>query len=285
MAFLDNLKRSASTGGIKLRRSGRDVEFKKMPDRFSLRLKHGTAKTVDALQSLIGSMEVSIRHIESLSVAQMDVFEIDDRTKLDNSMEILRASPHVDVVSHIYRLGENVSSEVIPTGIMTIQFKPEARVMEREKILEEFGLEVLEDLDFLPDGYSVKTTKQSNINPLKIALKLQQYKEIRIAEPDIAFKVDFLYQPANSLYKLQWYLKNRGNQLSSIAGADIKAEEAWDITTGSRDIVISLIDEGFDLEDPRFNVPGKIVACHGSFQRHIRLDYEIAKMAEIRRFL
>ncbi|MCX6674336.1 MAG: S8 family serine peptidase [Methanothrix sp.] len=260
MAFLDNLKRSTSTGGIKLRRSGREVEFKKMPDRFSLRLKHGTAKTADALQSLIGSMEVSIRHIESLRVAQMDVFEIDDRTKLDNSMEILRASPHVDVVSHIYRLGENVSSEVIPTGIMTIQFKPEARAMEREKILEEFGLEVLEDLDFLPDGYSVKTTKQSNINPLKIALKLQQYKEIRIAEPDIAFKVDFLYQPANSLYKLQWYLKNRGNQLSSIAGADIKAEEAWDITTGSRDIVICLIDDGFDLEDPRFNVPGKIVA-------------------------
>jgi hypothetical protein len=128
MAFLDNLKRSASTGGIKLKRSGRDVEFKKMPDRFSVRLKHGTAKTADALQSLVGSMEVSIRHIESLRMAHMDVFEIDDRTKLDNSMEILRASPQVDVVSHIYRLGESVSSEVIPTGILTIQFKPEAKV-------------------------------------------------------------------------------------------------------------------------------------------------------------
>jgi hypothetical protein len=260
MAFLDNLKRSASTGGIKLKRSGRDVEFKKMPDRFSVRLKHGTAKTADALQSLVGSMEVSIRHIESLRMAHMDVFEIDDRTKLDNSMEILRASPQVDVVSHIYRLGESVSSEVIPTGILTIQFKPEAKVIEREKILEEFGLEVLEDLDFLPEGYLVKTSKQSNINPLKIALKLQQYKEIRIAEPDIAFKVDFLYRPTNSIYMLQWYLKNHGNQLCSIADADIKAEEAWEITMGSRDIVICLIDDWFDLGDPRFNVPGKIVA-------------------------
>jgi hypothetical protein len=260
MAFLDNLKRTASSGGIKLQRSGREVEFKKMPDRFSVRLKHGTAKTADALQSLVGSMEVSIRHIESLSMAHMDVFEIDDRTKLDNSMEILRTSPQVDVVSHIYRIGESVSSEVIPTGILTIQFKPDAKAMEREKILEEFGLEVLEDLDFLPDGYLVKTSRQSTINPLKIALKLQQYKEIKIAEPDIAFKVDFLYKPANSMYKLQWYLKNLGNQLCSIADADIKAEEAWEITRGSRDIVICLIDDWFDLGDSRFNVSGKIVA-------------------------
>ncbi|VVB69362.1 Halolysin [uncultured archaeon] len=260
MAFLDNLKRSASTGEIILQRGGREVEFKKMQNRFSLRLKQGSVKTADALQSLCGPVDVSMRHIESLRVAQMDVFEVDDRTKLDNSMQILRASPHVDVVSHVYRLGESLSSEVIPTGIMTIQFKPEAKAREREKILEEFGLEVLEDLDFLPDGYFVKTTKQSTMNPLKTALKLQQYKEIRIAEPDIAFKVDYLHRPANPLYKHQWYLNNSGNQLSSIAGADVRAEEAWDITTGSRYIVICLIDDGFDLGDSRFNALGKIVA-------------------------
>ncbi len=260
MAFLDNLKRSAATGEIILQRGGREVEFKKMQNRFSLRLKQGTVKSADALQSLCGPMDVSIRHIESLRVAQMEVFEVDDRTKLDNSMQTLRASPHVDVVSHVYKMGESLSSEVIPTGIMTIQFKPEARAMEREKILEEFGLEVLEDLDFLPDGYFVKTTKQSTMNPLKTALKLQQYKEIRIAEPDIAFKVDYLYRPANPLYKHQWYLNNSGNQLCSIAGADVKAETAWDITTGSREIVICFIDDCFDLGDPRFNALGKIVA-------------------------
>jgi hypothetical protein len=271
MTFLNNLKRSASIGEIRLQRCGREVEFKKMPDRFSLRLKHGTAKTADTLQSLCDYLEVPIRHVESLRIAHMDVFEVDDRIKLDNAMKILRSCPHVDVVSHVYRFGKNPGNEVIPTGMMTILFRPETKAIDREKILEEFGLEVQEELEFVPDGYLVKTSKQSSMNPLKIALKLQQRKDIRIAEPDLSFKVDYLYP-------LQWYFNNSGNLLCSVAGADIKAEDAWSLTRGSRDIVICFIDNGFDLGHPKFNIPGKIISakdCTGNnFSPDANLDFD-----------
>ncbi len=45
-----------------------------------------------------------------------------------------------------------------------------------------------------------------------------------------------------------------------VAGADVKAEGAWEYTMGSRDIVICIMDDGFDLNHPEFNVAGKIVA-------------------------
>jgi subtilisin family serine protease len=261
MAILHGLKLGSSTNAIKLLRGGREVEFVKMPFRFSLRLKQGMARTVDALQSLCGPLEAQIRHIESLRLAHMDLFEVDDVTKLDNSMEVLRASHHVDVVSHVYHLGPNPDSEVIPTGIITLQFQPEAKTAARESVIDEFQLKVLEDLDFLPDGYLVKTTKQSRINPLKIALEMQARHEIRVAEPDIAFKAEFLQGPADLQPALQWYLKNRGDKLCTAAGADVKAEEAWKITKGSKDIVICFMDDDFDLTHPQFNIPGKIVAA------------------------
>jgi|GEM_PF-5335008 len=47
----------------------------------------------------------------------------------------------------------------------------------------------------------------------------------------------------------QWNLNNLG-QRSGTPGADIDAPEAWDYTTGSRDIVIAIVDSGIDLTHP-----------------------------------
>ena len=53
------------------------------------------------------------------------------------------------------------------------------------------------------------------------------------------------------LYSKQWGLKNTGENsggmwLPGVAGEDIAAESAWRITTGSRDVVIAVIDTGVD---------------------------------------
>lgn len=43
-------------------------------------------------------------------------------------------------------------------------------------------------------------------------------------------------------------------------GPDVKAENAWETSRGSRDIVICVMDDGFDLGHPDFDAPGKVVA-------------------------
>jgi len=57
--------------------------------------------------------------------------------------------------------------------------------------------------------------------------------------------------PNDSLFNLQWDLNNIG-QNGGLAGADISALEAWDITTGGLTckgdtIVVGVVDSGFDL--------------------------------------
>ncbi len=57
--------------------------------------------------------------------------------------------------------------------------------------------------------------------------------------------------PNDTLYPQQWNLENTG-QGSGVPGADIKASQAWDITTGGLTgtgdtIVVAVIDKGFDL--------------------------------------
>jgi subtilisin family serine protease len=262
---------------MRLKRGGRELSFIKVPHKFGVRLKHGAARSEDRLEAICGTLGVEAKYLEALPAAKMEVFVVDDYTKLDKAMEVLRSSSHVDTVSHIYKLEESPQSEVVPTGLMIIQFRSQVPAAEREKILAEFGLQVQKDLDFLPNGYAVKLSKEAKENPLKISAKLQQRKEIESAEPDITFRLDFLYTPSSPLYREQWPLKNRGDLLCTAAGADVKAEEAWDYTRGSRDIVICIMDNGFDLSLPELAAPGKIVdpmdLAENGFQSRAISDY------------
>ena len=58
-----------------------------------------------------------------------------------------------------------------------------------------------------------------------------------------------LIQPANPYYGNQWGFNNTG-QYGGNAGCDIKAPEAWNITKGSSNIKVAVVDEGVDLNHP-----------------------------------
>jgi len=58
-------------------------------------------------------------------------------------------------------------------------------------------------------------------------------------------------KPNDPEYSHLWGLHNTGQSpFNGTSGADISAEEAWGISTGSRDIVIAVIDSGVDITHP-----------------------------------
>lgn len=66
-------------------------------------------------------------------------------------------------------------------------------------------------------------------------------------------KVTLRKTPNDDFYTMQWQYANYGTNSNGVIGADIKAEQAWDITTGGKtvngdDIVVAIIDDGFDTD-------------------------------------
>jgi subtilisin family serine protease len=57
------------------------------------------------------------------------------------------------------------------------------------------------------------------------------------------------YIPNDANFSEQWHLDNTG-QTGGTPDADINAPEAWDITTGSSEVVIAVIDSGIDYSHP-----------------------------------
>ena len=82
--------------------------------------------------------------------------------------------------------------------------------------------------------------------------QLKNDPNVEYAEPNYIYKLLSTY-PNDPSFNLQWYLENTGqnvNGFTGTPGADIKAPQAWDITTGSPNVVIAVIDSGMDMTHP-----------------------------------
>ena len=75
----------------------------------------------------------------------------------------------------------------------------------------------------------------------------QDDPDVEYAEPDFLYSIQT--QPGDPRFGELWGLKNTG-QTGGTSGADIKATAAWDITTGSNDVVVAIIDTGIDYTHP-----------------------------------
>ncbi len=248
-----------SNGPIKLKRGQKEIILRKAADQFAVRLKVGRVKDASMLHTPSDKLKGKTIHIDSALSENMEIFSIEEGN-MEDIMDYLRTVPQNDMVTHMYAADNTPDGVFIPTGRMTIQFSPDQSNRRREKLLRKHGLEVERELDYIPHGYIVKLTSASTQNPLKIAFALQSHKDIIIAEPDLSFKVSYNFIPGDTLYANQWHLNNTGNSTGLLAGADVKAEAAWDHTLGSRSIVICVMDDGFDLLHPDFIGSGKIVA-------------------------
>ncbi|HKV39524.1 MAG TPA: S8 family serine peptidase, partial [Blastocatellia bacterium] len=76
-------------------------------------------------------------------------------------------------------------------------------------------------------------------------------------DPRVDFaEPNYYYYPAetvpnDTLFFQEWDMANSGSQPpGGKAGADIEATRAWDITTGSDNVVAAVIDTGVDLSNP-----------------------------------
>ena len=83
---------------------------------------------------------------------------------------------------------------------------------------------------------------------VELARRISAMPEVRYAEPDCVVCLDETF-PDDPDFDGLWGLHNTG-QTGGLPGADIDAARAWDITTGSDNVVVAVIDTGVDYNHP-----------------------------------
>src|SRR6476469_5401648 len=240
-----------SSTGIILQRGGEELLLEKVSDRFTVQ--PTSAAIIDQLATQIpGELQ------QSVTPAQSAEFMVDPAQR-DRIMQEVRAAAGVNFASHVYQIKNNPGTLIYLTDKITIQFAPQVNQGTRSAIATELGLQEVQPVAGVPNAFVYQLTAEAAANPVKIANQLTRRSEVLLAEPNIVIKTQRLYRPSDPLYPKQWYLNHNGGP-DLAAGSHISAEKAWDITRGSRAIVVAVADDSFDLDHPDFQGKGKIVA-------------------------
>jgi len=178
-----------------------------------------------------------------------------DGKSIDERLDEVRDQDDVNVGTHVYYVPGLSRRPMVPTGEIYVVFQEGVSDEEQNIILQEYNLEMVERRTAL--RIIVKVTPQSP-NPLKVAAALQQISMIKLAEPDLDALVEEyeFSEPMDTLYSHQWQLRNAGFipdvQWSTKRGADAKIIDAWSRlgNVGSDDIVVAVVDNGFDINHP-----------------------------------
>ncbi len=180
---------------------------------------------------------------------------------IDAALDEVRKDDKVKVGTHVW-FAEGENKPIVPTGRLYIDFHDGVSEAEQDMALGEYKLELIERRR--PDLVIACVTPDSP-NPLSVAMALQNLSMVQTAVPDIDMPLDeyAFFSPRDPLLSHQWHLENQGMVADANfrlkRGADAKVVNAWERlnSTGSDDVTIAVIDNGFDLNHP--DLRGKIV--------------------------
>ena len=225
------------------------------------------APDLEAARTIANDAGVSLDSMNPVGAGLIRATVLGDR---DRSMAQLRELDNV--VHHVYQTPGEPDSKYLITDTFFIKFKPETLWQTIQELLDAEKLELVQDLG--QNTLLVRVTTATNRNAFKTANLAAARGDVEYAEPNLVHQLQkFAFIPTDELFPKQWHLNAPQNGTDLVAGTGIFAPEAWDLTRGSRDIVVCVADDGFDLTHPDFAGTGKIVGKLNAFERNGTVFY------------
>jgi len=192
----------------------------------------------------------------------------------------LLADPKVQTELPVYR-GDG--SYWVDFGRLVVQFREPPSSTQLATFLARYGVQVCQDLhNWLPGAYVLALTPNNSATGVSVANEIAENERVIFSEPDFLHnykkrghtvagtpKTTVTASPTRLFgskgvrsprliptdpdFGYQWHLQNTGYypgnmQTGGLPGADVNATAAWNITLGSKSVVIAIIDDGIDIQ-------------------------------------
>lgn len=162
--------------------------------------------------------------------------------------EELKTEAMVEYISPVH---SNVKKQFVTyRSNFFVQLKSESDIELLQRESQEMGLELVKQNEYMPSLVELKTTKHG-MNALDAVQALKASGNYKLVSPNLMHTVSDC-SVDDPRFNRQWALKNDGGSLqgNGTIGADIDAEAAWSITTGSSNVTIVIVDSGIDTLHP-----------------------------------
>ena len=184
----------------------------------------------------------------------------DNSTHMTDSTAI-EISPVKNTSQNVSIADNNTTAPYVP-GEVIIQYKTTpvmntiAGTIAKDYQVEAVGGEVTDDHS-AKGLEGLQTISVNNTSVSDVVAELNNSPIVEYAEPNYIISLDdygleSTMIPNDPNFSNQWALLNTG-QTGGTAGADIDATSGWSYTTGSKNVIIAVIDSGVDYTHPDLN--------------------------------
>jgi len=169
-------------------------------------------------------------------------------TDMQTALNDLKLDTNIVSMNPVYQNENNLELGV--TDEIIVSFESLTPKFQLEKIISKYKLKIIKSNSFY---YLLQTPKKSDA--LEIANEIQESGLVVYSHPNFIAKADLLdHIPNDPYFNMQWTLHNTGQTINDghvgTPGADVHAVQAWDITKGSSNITIAVIDQGVTSNHP-----------------------------------
>lgn len=141
-------------------------------------------------------------------------------------------------------------SPLVVTDDIIVQYAESASTAEIARTHERIGVTIIMANPYAKNQFVVRLAQDSRTDALQAANALNESPLVQYAHPNFFRAVeDRQTIPNDTYFGNQWHLNNTG-QSGGTVDADIDAPLAWDFTLGNANVLIAVIDSGFDAAHP-----------------------------------
>jgi subtilisin family serine protease len=175
----------------------------------------------------------------------------------------------LDVVAYVAPVYQTGEKELITTGDeFFVKLNHAGELQKLRELALTTKTKIIGENQFINNVYKLRVDKNSQANPFELSNYFMQHGKFAHAQPNYNFSPTVTTDDPR--FNRQWNLYNEGTpqQYNGTPGADMNVTEAWQITMGSADIKVGILDSGVDTlhEDLMANLLAGYDACQDSAQ-------------------
>lgn len=190
-------------------------------------------------------MKQKLNLSEDFYWAELKLGENTAKAIYNEKVTALKQNRSVQIVSPYFKSAS--CKKIGLTNFFYVKLKSTADVAIMEQYAKQTNSIIVKQDDFMPLWYVLSCTKVSDKNAMELANQFFESDLFQYAEPDLM--LDNILNCVNDTYfPQQWGLRNTG-QYGGNSGIDIRACDAWNLSTGSN-INVAVVDEGIQLNHP-----------------------------------
>ncbi len=193
-----------------------------------------------------------VAHFPEAGVEVYRVPKGERKNAVTSRKKSLRTYPDVRFAGSVL-IDPQSDEPILYTENIYVRFSESLEANDCEAILQETSLVIKKKLKFATNSYFVQATEGIGQKIFDIATMLLERSDVDVCHPELIRR-----RHRKSCFREQWHLAS-----TEVGGILINqhayVDDAHVLTRGT-DVVIAVIDDGFDIDHLEFSQPGKLVA-------------------------